>query len=231
MAVRGIRRARIRPAIVGLALLCVVPVTAGVLRIVELAGDPVITEANARFVAAPAPAVLHIVSASAFLVGGVIQVFPSLRRRWPRWHRLAGRVLLPAGLLTAVSGLWLTLTYPWPDGDGLALYLTRLVVGVAMTAAVVQGGRNLLLRRYQSHGEWMLRAYALGAGAGTQAVLHLPFAILADAPTGGFRAFLMAAGWAVNVVLAEWIIRTGRLRGRRPTRGSRRSAPVQAASG
>ena len=60
-----------------------------------------------------------------------------------------------------------------------------------------------------AHGAWMIRAYALGMGAGTQVLTHLPWFLLAGYPGEWTRAILMGAGWVINVAVAEWIIRKG----------------------
>src|SRR3712207_8253453 len=53
------------------------------------------------------------------------QFVTGFRRRRPGWHRVAGRLLIACGLLVGLSGLWMTLFYPWPDGDGELLYALR----------------------------------------------------------------------------------------------------------
>jgi hypothetical protein len=53
----------------------------------------------------------------------------------------------------------------------------------------------------------MVRAYALGQGAGTQALVMLPVTLMAGAPTFVFRDVLMVCAWGLNVAFAEWIIR------------------------
>jgi hypothetical protein len=52
----------------------------------------------------------------------------------------------------------------------------------------------------------MLRGYALGLGAGTQVLTHLPWDLLPDIRGELARTLLMAAGWAVNLAVAEWSI-------------------------
>jgi hypothetical protein len=56
----------------------------------------------------------------------------------------------------------------------------------------------------------MIRAYAIGMGAGTQVLTHLPWFILVGKPGESARTALMGAGWVINVVVAEWIIRRSR---------------------
>jgi hypothetical protein len=44
-------------------------------------------------------------------------------------------------------------------------------------------------------------------GAGTQVLTHLPCFILVGKPGESSRTVLMGAGWVINVIVAEWIIR------------------------
>src|SRR4051794_3138526 len=77
--------------VAGLFLLSAIPLTAGAVRLAELAGGAAITPANARFFAAPLPVVLHILNASVYALLGAFQFAPAFRRRRPGWHRAAGR--------------------------------------------------------------------------------------------------------------------------------------------
>lgn len=198
-----------------LLLLCVVPVAAGISRLVQLAGGAAITPENARFFAAPLPVVLHIVSSSLYAVLGAFQFVPNLRRRRHRWHRVIGWLLVPCGLAAALSGLWMTQFYPWPKGDGEILYGIRLVVGTGMVFALLLGVAALRQRNMVTHGAWMLRAYALGLGAGTQVLTHLPWVLFFGAPDELTRAMLMGAGWGINLLVAEWLIHRRLARPRR----------------
>ncbi|MDA2806692.1 DUF2306 domain-containing protein [Nocardiopsis suaedae] len=195
-----------------LILLSVVPVIAGAFRVGELAADAPVTPENARFFAAPVPLVLHIAAASPYCVLGAFQFVPRLRRR--RWHRVSGRLLAPLGLTAALTGVWMTLLYDVPAIDTGPLVVIRLVVGAAMAAFIVLGVLAVRRRDTARHSAWMIRAYAIGQGAGTQVFTHLPWMLAGaefDQPT---RAVAMGAGWAVNAVVAEWAIR--RMRGRSP---------------
>ena len=95
-----------------LIALSALPVGAGAVRLAGLASGVEITPENARFFAAP----LHILSVSVYCVLGAFQFSPVIRRRRPGWHRGAGRLLVPLGLVAAFSGLWLTQFYPSVGG-------------------------------------------------------------------------------------------------------------------
>jgi len=193
-----------------LILLSLVPAIAGTARLAELSGHPPVTPANARFVAMPLPVVLHIVAVIPFSILGAFQFAPSFRRRHRRWHRAAGRVLGVCGLIAALTGLWMAHFYPWPEGDGEAVYVLRLVFGSAMLGSMVLALAAIPRRDFAAHGAWMTRAYAIGMGAGTQVFTHLPWFMLVDGKPGELpRAVMMGAGWVINVLVAEWIIRRG----------------------
>ena len=192
----------------GLLLLSLVPVVAGGVRMIELASGPEVTPDNARFVADPIPVVVHIVSVTIYSPLGAFQFSDAIRRRHPRWHRGAGRVLVPAGLGTAASGIWMTLFYDLPPHDGAVLGAMRLAVGSAMVAALVLGVRAVRRRHVTTHMAWMIRAYALAMGAGTQVFTSIPMLLLLGGQPGpGAKAVAMGAGWGINVAVAEWVIR------------------------
>lgn len=46
-------------------------------------------------------------------------------------------------------------------------------------------------------------------GAGTQVLTHVPYFALVGTPDEGLRAVLMGAGWVINLIVAESIIRRG----------------------
>jgi hypothetical protein len=157
--------------------------------------------------------VTHIVSVTVYSLLGAFQFVPSLRG----WHRIAGRVLIPAGLLAALSGLWMSVFYPLPDG--FTDVPLRLFFGSAMLVSIVLGILAVRRRDFAAHGAWMTRAYAIAVGAGTQALVGIPWLLLVgptDVPT---RAVLLGAGWLINVAVAEYVIRR---RARRAAGGVRR---------
>ena len=197
---------------VGLIMLSLVAAVAGTARLGQLGRGGPITSENARFFAMPLPVVLHILSVIPYSMLGAFQFSSSFRRRHRVWHRVTGRVLGVCGLVVALTGLWMSHFYPWPKGDGEALYALRLVFGTAMFVSMVLGLYAVGRRDFKGHGDWMIRAYAIGMGAGTQVLTHLPYFMFVGTPDESTRAVLMAAGWVINVVVAEWVIRKGSTR-------------------
>lgn len=206
--------AALKPA--ALIALVAVPVIAGVVRIAELASGATITADNARFFASPFPVIVHIVSAALFCVAGAFQFVPSLRRKNVVWHRRMGWVLTVCGLIAGATGLWMTLFYPRVEGDGPILFCLRLFFGAGLIACIVLGFTAIKRRDIARHGAWILRGYAIGMGAGTQFLVHVPWLIFFGKPSELARAILMGGAWVINLGFAEW--RILRLKSKRDSR-------------
>jgi hypothetical protein len=65
-----------------------------------------------------------------------------------------------------------------------------------------------------------MRSYALGLGAGTQALPLAAGVLIAGPPSELSRALRMGAAWAINLAVAEWAIR------KRPAQPARTAAAV-----
>jgi hypothetical protein len=191
----------------GLIALALIPIAGGVYRVTTLINHVAITPQNERFFDSPIPVLLHIASVSVYGTLGAFQFSAGIRRRYIGWHRVAGRVLVGAGLIAAFSGLWMAMFYAIVPADNLLLHGFRLLFGSAMAVSIVIGFIAIRQRRVSVHQAWMRRAYAIGLGAGTQAFTQA-FAIATLGPlTPDTMALTMGGGWILNLALAEWLIR------------------------
>jgi uncharacterized membrane protein len=205
------------PVPVALLALSFIPLTAGTMRLIQLAGGPAVIPVDDRFTGFPVALVVHILGAAVFALVGILQFMPQFRRKHLTWHRRTGRVLAVAGLMVAGSALWLTLAYSPKPGTGDVLYAFRLVFASAMVGAIVLGVRAARTHQIPTHRAWMIRAYAIGLAAGTQVFTEPLGGALFGA--GDVRDDLAkGAGWVINLVIAEWAIS----RRPRPVRKRRR---------
>ncbi len=197
-------------AITGLLLLSALPVLGGVLRLTEVGADPDGTPLLTSTVAL----IAHVVAMTVYCVLGAFQFSPALRTR-RRWHRAAGRVLVPAGFIAALSAIWLALFFGGP-ADELALAMIRFVFAVAMTMFLVRAVIAIRRRDFAAHGAWMTRAYAIAISGGTQALVFALWTIPLGEVDAFGEAWLVAAAFVINSVVAESLIRR---RSARRTRG------------
>ncbi|WP_104137835.1 DUF2306 domain-containing protein [Arthrobacter sp. ZGTC131] len=195
--------------ITGLIALGLVPILANTLRRIALSLGTADGSTDNGSLPLPVPVAVHIITATIFVVLGAFQFSPSFRRRKPAWHRRAGRVLVVVGMLVALSGLWLNQFVSFPAGSGDLLFVFRLLAGVGMALCIAVGFAAVRGRDIPRHRQWMIRAYALGLGAGTQ-VFTLGFGEAIFGKTALNVALLNGAGWIINLAAAEWAIRRQR---------------------
>ena len=150
--------------------------------------------------------IVHIVGAILYVLLGSLQFVPRFRRRHLTWHRRTGRVLTLAGLLVATSAVWMTVLYAPKPGTGDLLYVLRVLFGAAMVICLLLGFTAIRRRDSTAHRAWMIRAYAIGLAAGTQAFTEgVADAVVGTSDLTGDLA--KGAGWMINLAVAEWVIR------------------------
>jgi len=202
-----------------------IPAVVGLFRIPELLGMPAIVPPNPRAVIDPVPITLHILGSSVFCLAGAVQFLPSLRRHRPALHRTLGRIVAAAGCVSALTGLWMTVSYAFPAAlQGTLLYGARIVLSLAMVAFIAWAVVAIRSRNLAAHRAAILRDYAIAQGASTQTALFLITMIFVGTePLGVARDLMMMAAWAINIGVAEVLIH--RAFGTRRSRATISSTP------
>jgi len=185
-----------------------VPTFGGLFRTAELLGGPAIIPANPRASAHPLPIVLHISSSFLFCLLGALQFLPSVRRCHLGLHRVLGRVVAAAGCMSALTGLWMTHFFVFPQElQGSLLYWMRIALSLSMVGLIVWAVIAIRSRNLVGHSAAMLRAYAIGQGASTQAFLGIGWMVaFGTEPLGPLRDVMMVFAWSLNLLIAELLI-------------------------
>jgi uncharacterized membrane protein len=199
--------------LIGLLILSFVPSIGGMFRLADLQPgvDIDFLPKNPRIDSAPTPVLFHLITVIPYCILGAFQFLPSFRKNYRKWHRNSGKALVVAGIISALSGLWMTHYYAFPISlQGNLLYYVRVIIGVSMFVFIVLVYVSIRERKFSQHQSWMIRAYALGQGAGTQVFVMLPWVITTGEPEGFIRDVLMTVAWIINIWVAEWIINKNR---------------------
>jgi uncharacterized membrane protein len=190
-----------------LIFLSLVPLAAGIVRLISLVNGSEITPDNARFFEAPIPITLHVIYSLVFCVLGAFQFNARFRHHKLNWHRRAGRLLMVCGLGAAITGLWMTHFYLLePHIQHKLLYVFRMLIGTAMVTSILLSLLAIRRKKIAAHRAWIIRGYAIGQGAGTQVLVMFPVMLLSK-PNTLTVAVLMIASWVINLIIAEWAIR------------------------
>lgn len=194
------------PAPVVVALLGAVPALPGALILAGILAGPdargiFADVVNPRYFEVPAPIALHIAAGILFCLLAPLQFSARLRRYAPRWHRMAGRIAMVAGLVFGLSALPIL---P-PRGETMGwLHQSGLVVAsVAFAAALIRSYWAIRRRDIPAHRVWALRAVAIGLmGASRVLIETLAWLILGTVSefTGGAVIWL-AIG--LNLLIVE----------------------------
>lgn len=100
----------------------------------------------------------HIASGPCSLILGMVLLSERFRIRFPKWHRILGRVQAIVVLLFVVpGGLWMAW---YADGGGVA-GAGFAILGLATGVAMVRGWSLAVRRQFVEHRRWMWRCYLL----------------------------------------------------------------------
>jgi len=161
---------------------------------------------------------LHFVTGAMLLVMGPLQLMGGVRRAWPGFHRWVGRVYIGASMLAGLGGLIFIAVQGTIGGPVMSLGFG--LYGALMVVAAAQTIRHAMARRFETHRAWAIRLFALTIGSWLFRMDYGLWLKLADAAghahdfRGPFDRIMVFFFYVPNLLLAEIIIRGGRLRGK-----------------
>lgn len=148
---------------------------------------------------------LHVVPGLLFLLLGPLQFLSSIRSRWPKVHRISGRVFVVSGLITAVTAMTINIVFP-PFG-GLFKSLAVFIFSIAQIITLILAVHAILRRNTARHRAWMVRAFAIGLSISTMRFFFIPaFLVFGMKPTEFNISLGMWVGFLVNMFAAEIIL-------------------------
>ena len=156
---------------------------------------------------------VHVLMAAAITFGGLAQLIPAIRARWPALHRWNGRLYLLSAVTVALGGLWLT----W--GRGTWMNLTG-AFGISLDALLILAfamlaWRSARARRFVEHRRWALRLFAVASAVWFMRVGYMAWGIatggagIGERMDGPFDLFLAFANSLLPLAVTELYLRAG----------------------
>ncbi len=193
------------PLLLALAFCTFIPVLMAAVSVVQIPLGA-LPEDSLRLASVAVAFFLHSLAGVLFGTLGPLQFVRATRHWFGTQHRLAGRVFVLAGMGLALSGLALLLQVQ-SITTGL-LDAARGVFGLALFAALVLGVAAARAHDRLRHRAWMIRAYVIGMGQGTVALVMFPIYLITGEPPMGLASDIVVVGmWLLNIALGEWVIR------------------------
>jgi hypothetical protein len=136
-----------------------------------VAGD---SAGNAMFAA-------HVLLAAVMTLGGLLQLWPALRKRWPGLHRWNGRLFVALAVALALGGLWLVwVRHTWLSMPATVPLTLNALLILAFSALAVGHARA---RRLTEHRRWALRLFMVANGVWLLRVAMMAWVILGGRST------------------------------------------------
>lgn len=182
--------------VLALAVSAYALVAYGALPLGQLVGP----EMRANFVAHRIGIYTHVFAASIALALGPFQFRERLRLRFPRLHRLSGRVYLGAGVgLGGLAGLYMS-AFAY---GGLVAKSGFAMLALAWLYTGWRAYRAIRIGNVTEHRRWITRNFALTLAAVTLRIL-LPMSGLSGIPFALAYPFIAWLSWVPNLLVAEW---------------------------
>lgn len=151
----------------------------------------------------------HILLGTIITVGGPLQLIPSLRNRFPRFHHWNGRLFIVSAILIGIAGIYLNLTRE--NQSGTLFAIGNSVNGFLMIVFAVLAVRYAIARNIKVHRVWALRLFIMANGVWFSRVMMMAWFIIAGGPVGidpetfqgPFVTFLAFAHFMIPLALLE----------------------------
>lgn len=144
----------------------------------------------------------HVLLATVVSVGGLMQLTPPLRRRFPALHRWIGRTYMLVSVILAVGGVWLV----WGRGsrfdDIAATGVTLNAVAILIFAAIAL--RFAIARDIDTHRRWAMRLFMVVSGVWFQRLGYMGWVLANGGPR--FMSDQMNGPFDVAIPFLSWLI-------------------------
>lgn len=153
---------------------------------------------------------VHVLPAVYLSMFGMLQLVPKIRSRYPRLHRVNGRLFFILGLTGAITGLYLQ----WSKGaqTNVSASLGTSLNGVLIIIAVLLAWRFALQKRFDLHKRAAVHAFLLVNGVWTFRLYLMGWYMVNQGPNGNtpridgpMDIFLSFACYLLPMLFAELV--------------------------
>jgi hypothetical protein len=152
---------------------------------------------------------LHIVFGMLAILVGPFQFFASIRRNYPRFHRITGRMYLIAVLVAAISAILLAVEDAIVDRHDVVFGTGLLGLAFAWLLTTGMAFWAIRSRNFVQHREWMVKSYVVTCGFTTFRIFASTFPFLQK--ISGIGGIMAWACWAVPLMVAEALLQAKKI--------------------
>jgi hypothetical protein len=145
----------------------------------------------------------HLAFGFVVTLGGVLQVLPWVRNRWPRFHRWNGRVFATSAAIASTGGLILIWTRT-AAGD-LSQHIAISINALLILACTGMAWRLARARRFDAHRRWALRLFLVVNGGWFFRIGLMLWIVLNQGPVG-FDAKTFSGPFLTALAFAQYVV-------------------------
>lgn len=193
------------PLVLFLAFFTAIPVVTALINVVQIPSGTYPKD-SAHLAVAPISWFAHVLAGVAFGITGPVQFVRALRHRFGALHRMSGWIFVLSGALLGLSGL--SILAQVTSQRTPLVDIARGLFGLALLIALALAMVAIRDRDFLRHRAWAIRAYAVGMGLGTVALVFFPIYMVTGQPPIGLAAdMLFVASWVLTIAFGEVVIR------------------------
>jgi uncharacterized membrane protein len=173
------------------------------------------TQMDDIFARYPLLTLIHIIPGLIFVITGPFQF---IRARYPRWHRIGGRLFLVSGVVLGMTALIMSFAVPAIGGVNQAA--ATVLFSLFFLYALFKTFQQILQRKIVKHREWAIRGYSIGLAVATIRIINGIFFATSSITGLTPREFFGIGFWigfVIHLILAEfWISKTRLIKTKSP---------------
>lgn len=157
---------------------------------------------------------LHVFTSSFLLLAGFTQFSTFLLKKYKKVHRIMGRlyiwnILVLTGPASLIMGFY--------ANGGLLSRIAFILLSVLWIYFTFRGLVAAKQKKIVMHQEYLIRSYALTLSALTLRAWKYAISNTFEMPPMDLYRVVAWLGWVLNLLIAEWVIRTMRKRRQTPS--------------
>lgn len=146
---------------------------------------------------------IHIITGSLFMIFAPLQFVQKIRLRYPRFHRISGRILVVLGLIIGITALVMSFKMAIGGANETA---ATFVFAIIFLFSLIKSFYHILRRDVALHREWMIRMFAIGFAIATVRPIVGMFFAFSHLSPHEFFGIAFWLGFTIHLVVAEvWI--------------------------
>ena len=166
----------------------------------------------------------HVLFAAIITVGGLLQLVPQLRSKWPALHRWNGRLYVFTAIIMSLSGAFMIISrFDLVAGDAFGKWALMLN-GLLILWCAMMAFKQARQRQFAAHRIWALRLFILVSGVWLFRVGMMAWLTVHGQPvgfdpvsfSGPFLNVLYVTVYLLPVLLLEGYIRAQKSRSAQP---------------